>query len=58
MNSSVGLFAISKNRIVLGPEINRNSPVVGAKRSALHPRAGVLYNLIYRTEIGSHNARF
>lgn len=34
---------------------NRKQPIVGAKRWSLHPRAVVLYNLIYRTLKGSYS---
>gem|GEM_PF-6292766 len=46
---------MSKNRNSLGLGTNRKPRVVGASRCALRPRAGVLCNLIHRTQKGSHN---
>jgi hypothetical protein len=42
-----------QNENPVGFGANQKPAFVGAKRCALHPRGSVLYNLIYRTEIGS-----
>ena len=47
MNLTIGIFAIPKNKNDLSASTERRAS--GAQR--------VLYNLIYRTEIGSYDAR-
>lgn len=49
----IKILTQSENENQLGLRYNRNSPFVGAKRSALRPHAGVSCNLIYRTKVGS-----